>query len=136
MLFFKINNTEDWIHHIVSCLFVPLIGILCPFGYTLSLCNINMCGIPGGIDYFLLVLVKYNIIEKMTEKKINRYLNLFIRYPIMYLCCYICLISYIKSSEEFSLTLLIIMFTGTLLHLLNSAYYCDKVIGNYHLNSN
>ena len=95
-----------------------------------------MCGIPGGIDYFLLVLVKYNIIEKMTEKKINRYLNLFIRYPVMYLCCYICLISYIKSSEEFSLTLLIVMFTGTLLHLLNSAYYCDKVIGNYHLNSN
>ena len=70
LLFFKNINTEELIHHIVSCFIVPSIGILLPFGNTIPICNIAMCGIPGAIDYFLIILVKYKIIHKITEKSI------------------------------------------------------------------
>jgi hypothetical protein len=131
---FKIKGLEEILHHLISAITVPLIGIYSPYGRTLPLCNIIMCGIPGGIDYFLLFLLKYNIIRKITEKKLNRYLNLFIRYPMMYLIYYIFLISFINSKYSYNFYTKILMFTGITLHLLNSAYYCDKVIGNYYIN--
>ena len=123
---------DDYIHHFVSCLLVPSIGIIFPFGRLPSLCNIGMCGIPGGIDYFLLFLVKYNIINKMTEKNLNRWLNLIIRWPIMFMTSYIFLINLHKLNIHF--LSLYLMFIGMLLHLLNAIYYCEKVIGNYHIN--
>ena len=91
-----------------------------------------MCGIPGGIDYFLLFLVKYNIINKMTEKNLNRWLNLIIRWPIMFMTSYIFMINLHKLN--INLIQLNFMIFGMLLHLLNAIYYCEKVIGNYHVN--
>jgi hypothetical protein len=133
MIFYKIRDIEEWIHHIVSCLVVPFIGVTIPFGYGLSLCNFIMCGLPGGVDYLLLFLVKYNIIKKMTEKNINRFLNLFIRYPMFYLTCYILLVNYVRNNNIVdNIYLKILMFFGMFLHLSNAAYYCDKVIGNYY----
>jgi hypothetical protein len=131
---FKIKGLEEMLHHIISAFSVPIIGICCPYGLTLPLCNLIMCGIPGGIDYLLLILVKYNIIIKITEKKINRCLNLFIRYPMMYLVYYIFIIGYINSRHNYNFYMILLLFTGITLHLLNSAYYCDKVIGNYYVN--
>ena len=123
---------DDYIHHVVSCLLVPLIGISLPFGRIPSLCNIGMCGIPGGIDYFLLFLVKYDIISKITEKNLNRWLNLIIRWPIMFMTSYIFIINFHKLNINISY--FILMNIAMLLHLLNAIYYCEKVIGNYHIN--
>ena len=59
----------DWMHHIISCLFVGSVGIFYVEGpivnYTLFFIN----GLPGGIDYYLLALNKYKLIDRMTEKK-------------------------------------------------------------------
>ena len=133
MLFFEIKDLEEWIHHIISCLFVPLIGLSIPYGCALSLANLTMCGIPGGIDYLLLFLVKYNIIDKFTEKRINRLLNLVLRYPFMFISCYIFYINYFRDTILFtSIYLKILSFVGMSLHLFNAGFYCDKVIGNYY----
>ena len=122
---------DDYIHHIVSCLLVPLIGIILPCGRLPSLSNLGMCGIPGGIDYLLLFLVKYNIISKMTEKSLNRWLNLVIRWPLMYTMAYIFFINMNKLTNVY---FKFFMGLGTLLHIFNALYYCEKVIGNYHIN--
>jgi len=131
-LYFTNLSFDDYIHHIVSCLIVPSIGIIFPFGRLPSLCNIGMCGIPGGIDYFLLFLVKYNIINKITEKNLNRWLNLIIRWPIMFMTSYIFMINFYKLDVNIYSSILMIL--AMLLHGLNAIYYCDKVIGNYHIN--
>lgn len=133
LLFYSNLSTEDWIHHIVSSLLVPLIGIFLPFGTVSSLSNIAMCGLPGGIDYFLLFLVKMNVIHRMTEKKINRFLNLLLRWPFMFLASYIFIINVINNNitSEF----MPVMIFGILLHSINAIYYCDKVIGNYYIKS-
>lgn len=125
---------EDWLHHLVSAVFVAGLGIYLPFGKCPSLANLTMCGIPGGIDYFLLVLVKYNLINKMTEKFINRYLNLLIRWPIMFLASYIFFINVYHLNVD--IRFLPIMILGMSLHCYNAIYYCDKVIGNYYLRKN
>ena len=92
-----------------------------------------MCGIPGGIDYLLLFLVKRNILEKMTEKKINRYLNLLIRWPFMFLSIYIFTVNVYQ--EKIISKLTPFMFLAAFLHCFNAIYYCDKVIGNYYIKS-
>ena len=93
-----------------------------------------MCGIPGGIDYFMLFLIKMNLLNKLTEKKINRFLNLLIRWPVMFLCFYIFSINVIRSN--FNSEYLFLMFIAFFLHLTNAVYYCDKVIGNYYITNN
>lgn len=40
-----------------------------------------MTGLPGGITYILLTLVKYKLIGKLTEKVISKHLNLWCRLP-------------------------------------------------------
>ena len=40
-----------------------------------------MNGLPGGIDYYLLIQVKRGKIKSIEEKKINTYLNNYIRAP-------------------------------------------------------
>ena len=82
MLFFNLNNT-DLFHHI---LFIPFMGIpgqIYKWGALRSFLSFTVSGFPGGIDYFNLVLVKHNIIQKITQKKICSFLNLWVRAPLL-----------------------------------------------------
>ena len=123
---------EDLIHHIVSCFMMGYICISFPLGKIGCIGNFALCGLPGGIDYLLLILVKYNIINKITEKRINRYLNLLIRYPFTFLTSYFLFLNIIH--EKIIYNNIIPIFIMMLTQLGNSIYYCDKVIGNYHIN--
>ena len=52
---------------------------------------------------------------------------------MMYLVYYIFIIGYINSRHNYNFYMILLLFTGITLHFLNSAYYCDKVIGNYYI---
>lgn len=78
---FKKLTKMDYIHHILS---VFIGGIPSHIFYDSKLLNFGYffgCGLPGGITYILLILVKNNKINKLTEKKITSYLNQYIRSP-------------------------------------------------------
>jgi hypothetical protein len=72
---------DDWLHHIL------MIGIGLPIGWVMdsnSLLGYSlffMTGLPGGIDYALLFLVRNGWMQKETEKNINAWLNTWIRSP-------------------------------------------------------
>ena len=122
---------ETKIHHIVTVFITGLASIAVPAGISIGAINFIMCGLPGGIDYILLILLKYNIIHKLTEKNINRWLNLLIRMPGMMLCCwYIFLNIYYNKIQ---ITKYIYTILGSILMLINSIYYCNKTVGNYHV---
>ena len=79
MLYFKIKRI-DYIHHIFS------VFLCTPIAYSLNIKLMSLHyfignGLPGGIDYFLLILVKNNIIDSLTEKYYNAWINTFIRIP-------------------------------------------------------
>ena len=127
----EILDFETKIHHIVTVFLTGIASILVPTGITVGAINFIMCGLPGGIDYILLVLLKYNIINKLTEKNINRWLNLLIRMPgMMLFTWYVVLNIY-----HYKINLYTYIYTviGCVLMLINSIYYCNKTLGNYHI---
>ena len=138
-LFFSGISTEDWIHHVVSCIIVPVVGICAPFGKVVSISNLGMCGLPGAIDYALLAGVKYGVVDRVMEKRVNSVLNLIIRFPLQLLASYAFCVGW--SNGTLSKTtemggerwVQIAMSIAVALHTFNAAYYCQKVIGNYHV---
>ena len=82
-------------------------------------------------NYLLLCLVKYNYIDKLTEKYVNRWLNLLIRMPLQMLSFYLLFVNYYHGKIQWNYYI----FIATLLHTVNSIYYCNKVVGNYHISS-
>ena len=67
LLYFNRLTAIDWIHHVMTYITLYAArydenGVLTHMGIFF------LCGLPGGIDYLLLFLVKRNIIHKNTEK--------------------------------------------------------------------
>jgi len=124
-------SLEDKMHHIITVFMTGSTALLKPCGHILAAINFFMCGLPGGSDYFLLVLVKYNLITKLTEKYINRWLNLLIRMPGMMLCCWYAILNLYY--ENITIYNDYLNITSVILMTINSIYYCNKTVGNYHV---
>lgn len=122
-------DIETKLHHIFSAFISAGISLCYPLGESISATNFFMCGLPGGIDYLMLVLVKYDKIDKITEKYWNRWLNLLIRMPGMLLCNWYIMLRTYKTS----LIDLYIPNIAALCMTVNAIYYCNKTVGNYHI---
>jgi hypothetical protein len=75
LIFYKISYDEIY-HHILSIYFH-----FYPLNKFLLASLFFMTGLPGGLTYLMLILVKYGYIQKITEKKISKNLNLWCRMP-------------------------------------------------------
>lgn len=75
LIFYKISFDEIY-HHILSIYFH-----FYPVNKFLLASLFFMTGLPGGITYVMLILIKYNYISKITEKIISKNLNLWCRLP-------------------------------------------------------
>ena len=68
-------SPDDLFHHL---LFVPLIGgirFVYPFGAGGNLLPFFISGVPGGVDYVLLTLVKEGYMPAIREKRLNCWIN-------------------------------------------------------------
>merc|ERR1711916_331415 len=93
-----------------------------------------MCGLPGGIDYFLLALVKLKLIASLTEKRINVLLNLVIRWPFQLLSMYVIFLNFaIGNFSSVPWQLQSLMILAIVSHGFNAVYYARKVTGNYFI---
>ncbi len=72
---------DDWLHHGLMIGVALPIGALLPSSTLVGYSLFFSTGLPGGIDYALLFLVRNNWISRLTEKRINRFLNVWIRAP-------------------------------------------------------
>lgn len=71
----------DVVHHVTS------VFVCCPLMHCMNTTVMSWhlligTGIPGGIDYLFLTLVKYNVLDSMVEKRINSWLNAYLRAPL------------------------------------------------------
>eukprot|EP00049_Salpingoeca_infusionum_P007561 m.123068 g.123068 ORF g.123068 m.123068 type:complete len:268 (-) comp13742_c3_seq1:572-1375(-) len=81
IVFFRPLDMVDWVHHIVMVVWMsPLAYALAP-GHLLGHGCFYVSGLPGGLDYLLLVLIKTGHVTKMQEKKWNSTIQLWIRAP-------------------------------------------------------
>ena len=81
VLFFKNLTWIDWLHHIVSAFSCGLLAVIFDWGPLLNAMIFFLTGLPGGIDYLMLLLVKMGKMDSIVEKKYNTYLNLYLRMP-------------------------------------------------------
>ena len=117
----------DKLHHGIS---VFLATPLCLLYQTkgISMYYFFGTGLPGGIDYFLLSLVKQQKLDSIKEKKINSYLNTFIRIPGLVLASYLIWKDAIQHPSK------IIHYSNRLLALLvflNGTIFGKMAIENY-----
>lgn len=92
-------------------------------------------GLPGGIDYVLLVLVYYGIIEKNKEKEWNAYVNVWIRSPFIAIGTYIIFINYrlnFYNPDDGVFNMMGFSFITEMMALFwNGQYFMYRVVKNY-----
>jgi hypothetical protein len=70
----------DRVHH-YPAMIANSIMLAYPAGVIQNFTFFFMMGLPGMLDYLMLVLVKYKLLESLTEKRYNALLNMTIRMP-------------------------------------------------------
>lgn len=120
ILFFKCTNA-DLFHHIAFVLLACISHYSVNFGFLAPFYHFFICGLPGGIDYLLLGLVKDNYINKNTRLKIAVELNTWLRAPGIIMAWSYCWIWYMVSVRDWIhlLSYIIITFAS----VINAQYY-------------
>ena len=65
----------DWLHHILMVVLGCPAIMFAAMGPTVNFNFLFVCGIPGGLDYFMLVRVKEGLMKPLEEKRINTLVN-------------------------------------------------------------
>ena len=126
---------DDLLHHILMILVALPISFLAKTGSLLGHSLFYTTGLPGGIDYLMLVLVRNGIINKLTEKKVNNYLNLWIRCPGCIAHGTLTLVGYnmVKDIECISIYCFYYYVITGLIVFWNGIYFMNQVVVNYSL---
>lgn len=131
ILFFKNLKPVDWLHHLVSAFGSGGVGLFMDWGKGVNAQIFFLSGLPGGIDYFLLLLVKLGCIPSRTEKQVNVYLNLCIRIPGL-----LFLASIIYVNMHFHQNLaglpLFVGWIAVLSNVWNGLYFGNRVFASYY----
>jgi len=89
-IFFR-TGMMDWIHHIpVYIVTVSIFG--CLYGDVFCLQTIILTGVPGGLDYLLLVFEGEGWLSRAKYKDYSAMINNWVRAPLGFLSGYICFI--------------------------------------------
>lgn len=128
-LFFNNLVAIDWIHHILM-ISIGIGSYFCPSSVIIATNGLLffLNGLPGGIDYILLVLVKYKLIRPIREKELNSYLNIWIRSPGVLIGTYNMYLTTVYANYRpywYTATLIVIIL------IWNAQYFTYRVIGNY-----
>eukprot|EP00946_MAST-07B_sp_MAST-7B-sp1_P004921 g4921.t1 len=101
-IFFR-TGAMDWIHHVpVYILNTMMMGALSGDVFCFQACI--MTGIPGGIDYFLLVLEGERLISRATYKSLSAYINNWFRAPLGFISGYTCLVGLYHQWDQPNIT--------------------------------
>jgi len=119
-------SKADWVHHVVFA------GIICPMGLFLKTGPIAnavaffICGLPGGLDYIMLALVKHGYLSRLREKVWNARINVWIRSTGLVFCAATIYVGCVAGGETPGVAAAI----GALLCVVNGQYYMQVVVGN------
>ncbi len=111
---------DELLHHVLAIYFHFFELNICLYAGLFF-----MTGLPGGITYLLLVLVRYDYIESITEKRISTYLNLWIRMPFILLFASIILLNMYNKSNYMDFLTIGYMYW-------NAIHFTETIITSYH----
>lgn len=131
MLVFNDLAPIDWIHHIVMTA-VLLAAYMCPHPGNTNYMIFFVNGLPGGIDYFLLLLVKYGYLDRLTEKRINSKLNIYIRSPFIIIGAYMIYIQWYYQVIQYSIYSIMLVIAAL---FWNAQYFTERVVYNWGIST-
>ena len=135
IVYFNRLRFDDWLHHILMIAVVIPISVNMNVGCLLGLGLFFITGLPGGIDYLLLFLVRNKIIDKILEKKVNTYLNIWVRCPGCIIHSTMSIMVLIKIAPTLSYINLIGGVCCTSIIFWNGIYFMNQVVQNYAINN-
>lgn len=131
ILFFDLNRQELF-HHLV---FVPIIGFTGQYfewGCALGFMAFFISGLPGAVDYLLLVLVKFGKIEPITQKRVCAAMNVYVRGPFIIISAHTIYLAMLYDN----LTVPKSVCTAILcVSLFNSLYYTKQSVANWAIST-
>ena len=87
-----------------------------------------LTGLPGGLDYILLVLVKQGFMDRMTEKRWCANINVWLRGPSMSIYLFLGFQAWYAQTFLLHWSVLIVVVA---LHFYNGQYYCEQAVASY-----
>ena len=128
VLFFRSLDWLDWLHHGLMTGVVTPLGFMFSCGKVLNGSHFFIMGVPGAVDYALLVLVKYGRVHPLTEKRINAALNVWLRSPGLVVCAFVCVSQGIISDDANEVRAARLISAA--LYVWNAQYFMQRVVGN------
>ena len=125
---YTVVRMEDIVHHLLFVGTFGFVNFLMSWGSIVNLLLLFMTGVPGGIDYAMLSLVKIDKFSRLEEKRLNSHINVWLRMPglvVVSAIMYSCFIMGQTRVHWFAAILCII------LTFLNGVYYMQQVVRNY-----
>lgn len=139
VMFWKSLDIIDWIHHILMCFIVLPIGYALRPGALLGHGSFFASGLPGGIDYVLLVLVRRGKINKEIEKRANVHIHMWLRAPFCLFHSLLVWMTFLHWKDTHPLMkengvwmlYLFSTFLTCLSYYWNAMYFCERVITSH-----
>jgi hypothetical protein len=128
--YFRKMHVIEWVHHLVMMIGVGLPTLL--YIESIAIAPIHgilffVCGLPGAMDYGILVGVKYDVISAMSEKWYNLIINISLRSPgLLFILTFILQYIYVASGLELFFLWVIIFCT-----FWNAQYFLYVSIASY-----
>lgn len=121
----------DRIHH-YPAMIANTIMMLYPAGPIQNFTFFFMMGLPGMLDYLMLVLVKYSLLASLAEKRCNALLNMGVRMPGLVLSSFATLRSIVLYPELFQSEGHLICAMFICIHnFWNGTYFAFKAVESY-----
>lgn len=124
-------NLQDLIHHVGFAICgLGYMSLWYSWGPGANFAFFFLTGLPGAVDYFLLALVKWKKMHRMTEKKINVSINNWCRGPGCVVAAAWTFSCYREGIMDPPLYIVVVQL---LLLVLNGQYYASRVTRNYQM---
>jgi hypothetical protein len=132
MVAFKLSSA-DYFHHLVFALTMGSAGQLYRLGAFRGFLVFWLSGLPGGIDYFNLVLVKFGKLDGLTQKRHGAAINVWIRGPFLVTSGFIIYLNYCYHGQDEGIgypPMFVSAFIAFLC-VFNAQYYTKQSVANH-----
>jgi len=119
---------DEWVHHVLFGGGIGGAGLYFAPGPLQNALAFFICGLPGGIDYAMLAMVKEGYISSATEKVWNARINVWLRSPGLLMTAYA--IYLCEQSIGVRIAHPWVMLMVVALAILNGQYYMQRVVAN------
>lgn len=128
---FTTLRLEDVVHHVLFGGGLGMFNFFLMWGRMTNLLMFFMTGLPGGIDYLLLVLVKTHRMERLTQKAVCASINTWLRAPGHVFTASLMAICVWQGTTMVPYPGIVVSCVAGLC-LLNGVYYGEQAVGTFN----